>query len=102
MALRRATLSSMGGWVLNRFMRLRPVRGLTINMWAVAGLAFMGARSTPMASFSNARARDSGLWASIAPVSSARYSREREMASWMSMAAMGAMMDMTVIPRRPG
>ena len=35
-------LFSTGGWVLKRFIRLFPDKGFMINMWAVAGSAFMG------------------------------------------------------------
>ena len=39
---KRAMRSSKGGWVENRLIKLRPDNGLTINMWAVDGLASMG------------------------------------------------------------
>ena len=39
MVRRRRTRSSIGGWVLNHLARPPPLRGLTVNMWAVAGLA---------------------------------------------------------------
>jgi hypothetical protein len=38
------TRSSMGGWVEKRDMSPPPVRGLTMNMCAVAGVAAMGMR----------------------------------------------------------
>jgi len=42
-----------GGWVLNRFMRLFPVSGLTMNICAVDGFAStMGKRSEAIANFS--------------------------------------------------
>ena len=31
-----------GGWVENRLMRPPALRGFTMNMWAVLGLAFKG------------------------------------------------------------
>jgi len=37
-----ATRSSIGGWVLKRERTPPPLNGLTINMCAVEGLAFMG------------------------------------------------------------
>ena len=39
---KRAILSSNGGWVENKLIKLLPDNGLTINMWAVDGLASMG------------------------------------------------------------
>src|SRR3989338_2511131 len=41
----RLIRSSRGGWVLKRVMRPPPVKGFTMNMWAVAGLASIGTRS---------------------------------------------------------
>lgn len=43
-ARRRAMRSSRGGWVENRFIKLRPDNGLTMNMCAVDGLASNGIR----------------------------------------------------------
>ena len=39
---KRATLSSNGGCVENKLIKLFPDNGFTMNMWAVDGLAFMG------------------------------------------------------------
>ncbi len=40
----RAIRSSIGGWVLKRERTPPPLRGLTINMWAVEGFASIGIR----------------------------------------------------------
>jgi hypothetical protein len=34
--------SSRGGWVEKRLCKPLPDKGLTMNIWAVEGLAFMG------------------------------------------------------------
>jgi hypothetical protein len=56
MLRRRAMRSSIGGWVLKRFIKERPVRGFTMNMWAVEGFAFMGIAWEARESFSRAPA----------------------------------------------
>ena len=69
-------------------------------MCAVAGLAScIGTRLEAWANFSKALARLLGFPAKRAPVSSARYSLEREMAIWMSIAAKGATIDITIRTR---
>jgi hypothetical protein len=57
MLLSLEILSSMGGWVLKRFISDPPVSGLTINMWVVDGFAFIGIAREAFASFSRALAR---------------------------------------------
>jgi hypothetical protein len=82
--------SSMGGCVLNRFASRSPRSGFTIQRCAVAGPAGSGIRPDATASFSSAAASDPGACESCAPVASAWYSRAREIASWMSVAAIGS------------
>ena len=72
--------SSTGGWVLKRFMRLFPDKGFIINMWAVAGSAFIGICFEAEDILCNAVARPLGLPAKEAPAASAAYSLERDMA----------------------
>ena len=67
-----------------------PLSGLTMYICAEAGFTSMGCRAFWLASLSRALARACGRPQISAPVASARYSRPREMAIWMSMAAMGA------------
>ena len=52
-----ATLSSIGGWVLKSLVIRPPESGLTINMWAVAGSAFIGTFCEAIWSFFRALAR---------------------------------------------
>ena len=71
---------------------------------AVAGVPIRwGLRSVAYSSFSSALASDSGSRIVIAPTSSAFSSREREIASWSSRAAMGAVTIATIarIPLLP-
>ena len=75
MLSRRATRSSIGGWVLNSFATRPPRSGLTMNMWAVAGLAFMGMRLDAASSLRSAEASHIGFPHKRAPVASAWYSR---------------------------
>ena len=48
---KRAMRSSVDGWVENRRMKLWPVKGLMMNMWAVEGEASMGMRFDQVSSF---------------------------------------------------
>ena len=66
--LRRSTRFSTGGWVENRENKLFPEKGLTINMWLVAGLDAIGTLLEAAVSFSSADARLSGFPAILAPV----------------------------------
>ena len=52
-----AIRSSIGGWVLKRERTPPPWRGLTINIWAVEGLASMGIRWEAISSFPRAPAK---------------------------------------------
>lgn len=68
-----------------------PDRGLTINRCEVAGLASRRAATCEaVCSLRKAPARDWGLPLRCAPDASARYSRERETAIRISIAARGA------------
>jgi len=64
-----------------------PEKGLTINMWLVAGLAAIGTLFEAIVSFSRADARLSGFPAIVAPVLSAWYSLDLDTAIWMIMCA---------------
>ena len=86
----RSTRFSTGGCVLNRDSSPPPVSGLTMNMCAVAGVASIGTSREIPEIFSRARARESGFPQNFAPDSSARYSRERDTAIWISIAPSGA------------
>jgi hypothetical protein len=50
--------SSRGGCVEKRWASLRPLKGFTMNMWAVFALACMGRRRAWLPSFSSASARE--------------------------------------------
>jgi len=63
-----------------------------MNMCAVEGLASNGRAVAARSSFSNASARAQGFRLICAPAASATYSRAREMAIWINMAASGARM----------
>ena len=78
--------------MLNKDIRPPPVRGLTINMWAVAEFACIGIAATPLWSFFRALARARGFLQILAPYASAWYSLEREIAIWISMAAIGLLL----------
>src|SRR4030043_1426479 len=84
-----AIRSSIGGWVLKRERTPFPLNGLTMNIWAVEGFAFMGIRWAATSNFPKAFANERG-WLRWAPPSSAKSSLEREIAIWMSIAAMEA------------
>src|SRR6185312_6346309 len=53
MACKRAMRSSVDGCVENRRMSDWPVNGLTMNMWAVEGVASIGMRLDQVSSFCN-------------------------------------------------
>ena len=82
---------SMGGWVEKRLRRLP--KGLAIIIEETGsrrGSCPMGTREMPASSLLSALARASGSWVSSAPSWSASYSRVREMANWVMVAARGA------------
>ena len=86
----------MDGCVEKSFTMPPPLKGFSMNRWAVASvvpLAGSGCCLTLCSIFSNAEAKEKGSLISFAPVSSARYSRLRDMANWMTMAINGAMME---------
>src|SRR5579875_194870 len=68
---RRRMRSSSSGWVENRRVKPCALSGLTINRWAVLGLAASGMRSLATSSLRRALASSSGLWVSLAPLRSA-------------------------------
>src|SRR2546427_216660 len=82
--------AAVGGWVENRLANwtFRPVNGFTMNMCACAGVT-LGTGGTCFAAasiFDSALASASGSSDSSAPDWSAWYSRDRDTASWMSIA----------------
>jgi len=101
------TRSSTGGCVENNRATAPAERGLTMNRCAVAGLA-SGKEWTRDArsSFSRALASPKGPPASRAPVSSAPYSRVREMASrqsipsWLEADREGLRVKLVSLPKR--
>jgi hypothetical protein len=66
--------------VLNNPMIVSPESGLTINIWAVAGLALIGFSLDMSDNFIKAPANASGLPVIPALPASASYSRDRDMA----------------------
>ena len=84
--------SSVGGWLLKRDDRPAPENGFMMNMCAVAGLAASGTRFDAASIFRKASASPYGLPVICAPPASAENSREREIAIWISIAAIGARM----------
>src|SRR4030067_1691126 len=58
--------SSIGGWVLKRERTPPPLNGVTMKIWAVEGLAFMGIFWAPTCNFPRAFAKERG-WARSAP-----------------------------------
>src|SRR2546425_12745413 len=90
MARSRAIRSSIGGWVEKRFMNARPESGLTMKRWAVAGLASIGMAWLACSRRARAEARARGFRVRRAPEASASYSPGREIATWVSMWALGA------------
>src|SRR5439155_21932825 len=83
---------SVGGCVLNSDIRPESDSGLMMNMCAVAGLASSGTTCDAASSFLSALARPSGPPAIAAPPASASNSRDREIAAWINIAAIGARM----------
>jgi hypothetical protein len=55
-----AMRSSIGGWVLKRERTPPPLNGLTMNIWAVEGLASMGIFFAATSNFPNAFAKERG------------------------------------------
>src|SRR5690606_26551544 len=78
---------SIGGCVENRDIRPDPENGATMNMCAVAGFASSGTRRAYASILRRALTRPSGEPTRRAAPASAAYSREREIANWMSIAA---------------
>lgn len=70
----------MGGWVLKRFMTVPPERGLTMNIWAVDGLASMGFCLAAVDNFASAPANAKGFPDTLALPASASYSRDLDIA----------------------
>ena len=97
--LRILTLSSIGGWVLKSLVivpaKPLPLNGLTMNRCAVALLACCIGRGS-LDIFSRALASPSGYRVRSAPDASARNSLFLEIASWMSVATIGAMIARTI------
>ena len=92
----RAMRSSVEGCVENSRIMLSPLKGLMMNRCAVAGFTSVhGDALGPAFQLRRApRSARSGLCVYLAEVSSAAYSRVREIAIWISMAAMGARISM--------
>ena len=85
--------SAMGGWVAKRFFT-RP-KGLAIIMedtGSMRGSRPMGTWEIPDSNLLRALARASGSFVRTAPSWSASYSRVRETANWVRLAASGARM----------
>src|SRR5690348_1817068 len=101
MACRRAIRSSVEGCVENSRIRLLPVNGLMMNRCAVAGEASIGIRFDQVSSFCNPLMSGYGEPMYLADAASAEYSREREIAIWISMAAIGAKIIMRMPPNMP-
>ena len=68
---------------------------------SVAWLTCIGIAFAPSSSRSSAEASDSGLLPNCAPVASAAYSRWRETASWIRVAASGASRTSARLPISP-
>ena len=77
------------------------MKGATMNRCAVAGLASIGICWDALPSFSSACASPNGEPTSSAPLASAWNSREREIASWIRVAAMGARIAVASRPKTP-
>ena len=71
-------------------MNADPLKGLMMNMCAVAGEASIGMRCDQPSSFCSPLIKPSGEPQYLAAVASAANSRVREIAIWISMAAIGA------------
>src|ERR1035438_10108854 len=100
-ACRRAMRSSVEGWVEKRRMKLCPVKGLMMNMWAVDGEASMGICLDQVSSFRRPPIRGYGEPTYLALAASASNSREREMAICINIAAMGARIIMAIAAMGP-
>ena len=78
--------------MLKRLMIDPPDNGLTMNICAVAGLASMGLTVADLESFARAPASASGFPDTLAAPASASYSLDLDMATWINVAATGAIM----------
>ena len=88
--------SGIGGWVENSLETSCARNGLAIIMWLALTMSrcgASGARAVPDSSLRSADARASGSPVSVAPSSSASYSRVRLIAIWIVIAATGASSD---------
>jgi hypothetical protein len=88
-SLNALILSSIGGWVENKFAIFEPRKGLTMNKWAVAFEATFIEYGYE-AIFSKALANPSGYLVIKTPVASAKNSLFLEIAKWINWAAIGA------------
>lgn len=98
----RSTLSEVGGWVL-KILLARPLffgSDIHIPSRAESLPKSSGAEATPDSNFLKALASARGLPVILAPVSSARNSRLREIAICISRAAIGTAIIMIMPTRR--
>jgi len=79
--------SLMSGCVLNQLVNRSPRSGLTMKRCADAGLACVGTRSAAYSSLRSAEISGRPSPSRRAAPASSSYSREREIASWISVAA---------------
>ena len=93
--------SSIGGWVENRDAIPPPLNGFTMNSGSAAWFTCMGIACAPACRRSSASASAFALPEMRAPVASAAYSRCREIASWMIVAAIGARNIIASAPTSP-
>src|SRR5581483_5083772 len=100
-ACRRAMRSSVEGCVENSRIRLWPVNGLMMNRCAVAGEASIGIRFDHVSSFCRPLISGYGEPMYLAEAASASYSRDREIAIWISIAAIGARIIISSGPNIP-
>jgi hypothetical protein len=104
-ATRRSIRSGIGGCVENQLATELDDSGAQMKRLAVAGespTVCSGTRALPRSSLASALARPSGSPEMRAPNASAPYSREREIARRMRVAAIGATMMSASVPRSPG
>lgn len=66
--------------MLKRLIMVPPDKGLTMNIWAVDGLASIGFRLADIESFAKALANASGFPDTLAAPASASYSLDLDMA----------------------
>src|SRR5258706_12436533 len=93
--------SSVEGCVENKLRNIRPLNGLMMNRCAVAGEASIGICFEYVSSFCKAEIKLYGVPVYLADASSASYSRVREIAIWIIIAAMGARIIMRMPPQPP-